>query len=220
MNPNGDLQAQIDLLKKRLDAFNTSQTIPLQVDQSWKARGFIKTDFFVAGQGEVASNGTYELTIPGSTKNSIPMVTSFTGSGIGAQMIRALGSGNFGASSSQFDITNPAGTTFRYTWDGTGTNPNINSTSVPVGTRIVIFIGGNPLNSNAASRPYFTIINSGSNFFEVDNSVGVAENNVTIGVGGSITGGISNNYAMYVQGIATDEFSFVVFLFDRLFITL
>jgi len=224
MDNNKDLQAQIDQLKRRLDAFNAGPTIPLQVDLAWQARGFIKTDFFVAGTGSFGANGQYRLVIPGSTINSIVLVTAFPDAvgQVNASMIQAHASNNYGASSTQFDITNPAGTTFRYTYDGTGTDPNINSTTMPVGSEITIFSSNfNAANCNAASRPFFTVTGSGSNYFEIDNTTpGVAENNVTIGSGGAITGGpLVNTYEMYAQGTATDQFSFVVFLFDSLYTT-
>ncbi len=221
MNNEKDLQTQIDALKKRLDNFDAAQTIPLSVDLAWKNRGFVKTDFFVAGTGSFNVAGEYRLVIPGSDKNSIALITGYPDSTFQplARMTQAYASNNYGASSTRFDITNPAGTTFRYTYDGTGTDPNINSTTVPVGSQMVIFIGGNPLNSNAASRPYFVVTGSGANYFEVDNSVGVAENNVTIGSGGSIIGGpLTQTYGLYALGVANEEFAFVVFLFPKLYI--
>lgn len=217
MNDNQDVAAQTADNTKRLDAFNSYQTIPFLVDKAWKNRGFIKTEFFVAGSTSIGSNGTSFTVIPGSTKNSIAMITTHTGSPdtVFGQMSQGYASNNFGDSSTQFDITNPAGTTFRYTWDTTGTDPKINSTTLPIGSRLFIFAQNfNPLNNNAASRPFFIVTGSGANYFEVDNSVGVAENNKTIGTG-SITGGppVDTPWELYAEGTATDEFSYVVFLF-------
>lgn len=223
MNNEKDLQGQIDVLTKRLDDFNAAQTIPLSVDLAWKNRGFIKTEFFVAGTGSLASNGEYHLVIPGSDVNSIALVTPFVGDGpIEAEMTQSYALNNYGSSTSQFDITNPAGTTFRYTWDGTGTDPNINSTTLPTGSRVYIFSANfDPANTNTAARPVYTTTGAGANYFEIDNPTpGVAENNKTLGSGGSITGGpVTNIYELYVSGTATKEFSFVVFLFPKLYIT-
>jgi hypothetical protein len=82
-------------------------------------------------------------------------------------------------SSAQFDITNPSGTTFRYTYDGTGTNPGISSTTVPVGTVLEVY----GASFNVANNGRFTVTNSGTNFFEVTNASGVAQNNVATGAG-------------------------------------
>lgn len=227
MNPDKSLQDQITDLKRRLDAFNASPSIPLAVDLAWQARGFIKTEFFVAGTGSFSAFGTYNLTIPGSTKNSIALVTGYPGNAgsVNAQMTPAYANNNYGAASSQFDITNPAGTTFRYTWDGTGTNPNINATTLPVGSHITIFSSGGSAmsvaNQNSAGNPYFVTTGAGANYFEIDNPTpGVAENNKTLGSGGSLTGGpVTQNFGLFVEGTALDEFAFVVFLFPSLFIT-
>lgn len=77
----------------------------------------------------------------------------------------------YGDSTSQFDITNPSGTTFRYTWDGTGTNPGINATTFPTGS--LVWIGDT--NFATANEGAFTITGSGTNYFEVTNASGVVE---------------------------------------------
>ena len=85
----------------------------------------------------------------------------------------------FGSSTSRFDITNPSGTTFRYTWDGTGTDPVISLTTVPVGTALYI----NGQNFNAANKGAFVTTAAGANYFEITNAAGVAENDKTLGTG-------------------------------------
>lgn len=84
-----------------------------------------------------------------------------------------------GDSSTRFDITNPGGTTFRYTWDGTGTDPGISAATVPVGTRIAIF--SDVINAN--NQGHFAVTGSGNNYFEVTNASGTAEVDKTIGNG-------------------------------------
>lgn len=91
----------------------------------------------------------------------------------------------FGDSTTQFDITNPAGTTFRYTYDGTGTDPVINATTVPVGTIIVL----NAQNFATANKGTFVVTGSGANYLEVSNALGVVESNKTIGTGSITTSG-------------------------------
>lgn len=84
---------------------------------------------------------------------------------------------NSGGSTTRFDITNPAGTTFRYTFDGTGTDPSISAATVPVGTIVQIYSG----NFNSNNNGLFIVTGSGSNYFEVTNAAGVAENDKTLG---------------------------------------
>ena len=81
------------------------------------------------------------------------------------------------AGTTRFDITNPAGTTFRYTYDGTGTDPGITSVTYPTGWTIEIQLE----NANAANNGSFTITSSGANYFEITNASGVAQNDITVG---------------------------------------
>lgn len=84
-----------------------------------------------------------------------------------------------GSSTTRFDITNPSGTTFRYTYDGTGTDPSFSAVNYPVGQSIYF----NAQNFSAGNNGVFVVINSGANFIEVTNASGVAENDKTIGSG-------------------------------------
>ena len=84
MDNTQDLQAQIDELKRRMDALNASQTIPLAVDQSWQARGFWKQNSMVFGTGTLSGAGDYDLVIPGANANSIVMATPLIGGGASA----------------------------------------------------------------------------------------------------------------------------------------
>lgn len=85
-----------------------------------------------------------------------------------------------GDSTTQFDITNPSGTTFRFTYDGTGTNPNITSSNPAIGDGVNIQ-ASNFSAGNLGSR---VVTASGTNYFEVTIATGgVAENNKTIGTG-------------------------------------
>lgn len=84
-----------------------------------------------------------------------------------------------GTTSTQFDITNPAGTTFRYTFDGTGTDPLISAATFPVGSYVLI----GAQNFSAANNGFFTVTGVDTNYFEVTNASGVIESNKTIGSG-------------------------------------
>jgi hypothetical protein len=84
-----------------------------------------------------------------------------------------------GDSTTQFDISNPSGTTFRYTFDGTGTDPLISATTAPIGSYVYLAAQ----NFNAANNGVFQVTGSGSNYFEVTNASGVTESNKTVGTG-------------------------------------
>lgn len=88
-----------------------------------------------------------------------------------------------GGATTQFDITNPAGSTFRYTYDGTGTDPGITAATFPVGASVQVAAD----NFNASNNGTYTVTGSGSNYFEVSNAFGVVESNKTIGSGGFIS---------------------------------
>ena len=83
-----------------------------------------------------------------------------------------------GTSTTQFDITNPAGTTFKYTYDDTGTDPDIDA-HIRVGTAVVI----DAQNFTAANNGTFTVTGVGAKYFEVANASGVIESNKTLGTG-------------------------------------
>jgi hypothetical protein len=86
-----------------------------------------------------------------------------------------------GDSTTQYDITNPGGTTFRYTYDGTGTDP-MTAQKVFVGKTVQI----NGANFSSGNNGTFTITGTGSNYFEVTNASGVVESNKTLGSSGYI----------------------------------
>ena len=86
---------------------------------------------------------------------------------------------NIGLEATQFDISNPSGTTFRYTDDLSAARSGITATTVPIGTilniNVAAFANGN--------RGTFTVTGSGANYFEVTNAAGVVEINKLIGSG-------------------------------------
>jgi len=95
----------------------------------------------------------------------------------GSSVYETMTSYRIGGSSSRFDITNTAGDTWRYTWDGTGTDPGI-STGWSFYAVIVY-----AENFTGRNNGIFQITDSGLNWFEVTNINGYAENNKTIGEG-------------------------------------
>jgi hypothetical protein len=98
-----------------------------------------------------------------------------------------------GDSTSQFDITNPSGTTFRYTYDGNGTDPEITTATVPTGAAVLISAGSN---FNTGNEGSFTVTGSGANYFEITNASGIAENDKTVGSAISVLGGTTPNLSI------------------------
>jgi len=91
---------------------------------------------------------------------------------VGAYLSTQRMSKKVGDTTSQWDVTNPAGTTIRYTWDGTGTSPSFASLSN--GTSSVIISGFNAVNNGT-----FTVDTVASTYFEVTNAGGTVESNIT-----------------------------------------
>ena len=87
-------------------------------------------------------------------------------------------SADLGSSTTQFDISDEGSNTFRYTYDGNGTDPDTDG-NIKVGT--VLFIRGQ--NFTTANNGVFTVTAVSTNYFEVTNASGVAESNKTIGTG-------------------------------------
>jgi hypothetical protein len=86
---------------------------------------------------------------------------------------------SIGDSTTQFDITNTAGSTYRYTYDTTGTNPYINILYPRVGDIAVIAAQ----NFAAGNNGTYAITAVALNYFEVTNAGGAVESNKTIGTG-------------------------------------
>ena len=92
--------------------------------------------------------------------------------------IRVYTSADLGSSTTQFDITNPSGNTYRYTYDTTGTDPLI-SQNIAVND-VVHTMGQNFI---AANKGSFIVTAVSTNHFEVTNASGVVESNKTLGTG-------------------------------------
>ena len=83
-----------------------------------------------------------------------------------------------GDGTTQFSVTNTSGTTFRYTYNG-GADPSINATNDPVGSYFQYWNAA----GNSGNNGTFLVTASGTNYVEVTNAGGVAENNKVIGDG-------------------------------------
>ena len=83
-----------------------------------------------------------------------------------------------GDETTQFDITNPSGSLMRYTYDDTGTNPEIDK-YVQDGYTIVI----NGENFDDNNKGSYVVTTVREKYFEIDNGSGVVESDKTIGTG-------------------------------------
>ncbi len=126
------------------------------------------TGDIVSGQDVVVIyDGTnFQLQTPTPYKSPVTTVYTTTGT-------------QLGSSTTRFDITNTSGSTYRYTFDGTGTDPNFSAVNNPVGSLIYF----NCQNFNSANNGLFLVTGSGSNYVEVTNASGVAEVDKTVGTG-------------------------------------
>jgi len=85
----------------------------------------------------------------------------------------------YGDTTSQFDITNTTGDTYRYTYDGTGTDPGITTTTFPTDSTVKI----KAPEMTSDNEGSFVITASGANYFEITNADGAAVTNKTLAGG-------------------------------------
>ncbi len=151
-------------------------TVSYNFASFWNTTESLREALFVNGTANIFKwNGAY-TTLSSASSSTITKAGTDTWNDAGfyAQTFTTIGDGT-----TQFDITNPSGTTFRYTYDTNGTNPTISSATVPIGSYILI----GAENFNAANNGLFVVTGVGTSYFEVTNASGVAENNKTIGTG-------------------------------------
>lgn len=86
------------------------------------------------------------------------------------------------ATNTRYDVTNPTGSTMRYTYDGTGTDPTITTTDPPVGSAICI------AGFATANNGCFIVSATASDYFEVYNPSGSAETNIVPGANNIVSG--------------------------------
>lgn len=141
----------------------------------WDTDQALREVLFVNGTANIFEwNGAYTEISASTATTLVKTGDTWLDTGFYSQTLATIGS-----STSQFDITNPSGTTFRYTWDTTGTDPAITSATVPIGSYILI----GAQNFNTANNGLFIVTGVGASYFEVTNASGVAEANKTIGTG-------------------------------------
>ncbi len=142
----------------------------------WDNTALVNDVLWVDGSNNIFRWNGAVTTLASATSNTVTKQGTETWAQMG---FASYSLATIGSSSTQFDITNPSGTTFRYTWDTTGTDPAITATSVPVGSYILLAAQ----NFNAANNGLFVVTGSAANYFEVTNVSGVVESNKTIGSG-------------------------------------
>ncbi len=147
--------------------FDTMWDNVLKKDRLVFVKGDSNMHYWSGGLTKTASATTSTLTKSDTT-------TTFLQDGFDNTSFSTIGD-----NTTRFDITNPSGTTFTYTFDGTGTDPSITATTMPVGSYVLI----SAQNFNAANNGIFVVTASGASNFSVTNASGVAENDKTIGNG-------------------------------------
>ena len=167
----------------------------------WDTTESLRVALFVDGNSYIQEWNGGVTEILSSTINTITKAgDTWLDSGFYNQTLATVGS-----ATTQFDITNPSGTTFRYTFDGTGTDPAITSATFPIGSYVLL----GAQNFNAANNGLFVVTGVGANYFEVTNASGVVQSNATIGTGYVyarfknvlIIGGVAYGYT---GGVATN----------------
>ena len=146
------------------------------------SNGTLKYNNTTDGWVEITGDDLYFKTLEGNTNQNITSNPEGKLDGVIKKPTFNLfdtASSDMGGSTTQFYITNPSGTTFRYTWDSTGTDPNISATTVPIGSLVSL----QAQNFASGNKGLFIVTGSGANYFEITNASGVAEVNKTIGTG-------------------------------------
>lgn len=159
-----------------LDLLTGLTTNSYNFTKFWNTTESLREMLFVNGTSNIFKWNGAITTISASGAATITKTgtDSWLDTGFYAQSFSTVGSGT-----SQFDITNPSGTTFRYTWDGTGTDPVISSATFPIESFVLV----GAQNFTAANNGLFIVTGAGTNYFEVTNTAGVVESNKTIGTG-------------------------------------
>lgn len=158
-----------------MDLLTSLTTVSYNFTTFWRTDESLRVALFVNGSSNIYEWNGGVTEVSGSTASTLVKTgDTWLDSGFNNQTLATIGD-----TSTQFDITNPAGTTFRYTFDGTGTNPTITAATVPAGQYILI----GAQNFSAANNGLFVVTGSGTNYFEVTNASGVVESNKTIGSG-------------------------------------
>lgn len=157
----------------------TTNTGDSTLDINNDARYIRKNGSSTLVAGDIITGGIYGCIYDGTYWQMITPTANVPSGATPVVRTYTTESSAIGGSTTQFDITNPSGTTFRYTWDSTGTDPNISAANNPVGS----LINFQAQNFTAANNGIFAVTGVDTNYVEVTNASGVAESNKTIGTG-------------------------------------
>ncbi len=177
------------------DLMTALTTVAYNFTSFWNTTESLREALFVNGTSNIFRWNGAITTLASATASTLTKsgTDSWNDAGFYSQSFSTIG-----GTSTQFDITNPSGTTFRYTWDTNGTDPLISATTVPIGSYILL----GTQNFNAANNGLFVVTGVGASYFEVTNASGVAENNKTIG-----SGFIYNQYTKVLK-IGTNTYAY------------
>ncbi len=82
-----NLQNQIDALTKRMNDFEVSSTIPIQVDKAFVGRGFLKANtLMISGQITIPASGQATIQLVGANVTSIALANTEDGSAVGTSI--------------------------------------------------------------------------------------------------------------------------------------
>jgi uncharacterized phage protein gp47/JayE len=146
------------------------------VDPSGSNNKFLLRSSKFGPTGEMMRFGIDYPSGPNAAITSTVFVKKYTD----MKVFLASGSERLGGSwdnTSQFDVTNPSGDTYRYNWNGTGTAPAFVGAGVAIDDIVTISQSSNFDNDNIG---VFKVSAVTTNYFEITNFYGVLETNIQL----------------------------------------
>lgn len=146
------------------------------VDPSGVNNKFLLRSSVFGPTGEMIRFGIDYPSGPDAAMTSTVSVRKYTD----IKVFLASGSERLGGSwdaTTQIDVTNPVGNTYRYAWNTVGTAPNFVGAGILVNDIVTISQASNFSNDNIG---VFKVTAVAANYFEVTSYYGVAENNIQL----------------------------------------
>ena len=116
---------------------------------------------------------------------------------------------SMGDSTTEFTVSDETGNVFKYTYTGTGTDPDIDAI-VEINSEVII----NAQNLDAANNETFEVTGIGTDYFEVTNATGLDADTGTIGTGSikySINVQANRTFTVYEDTVNTTGYGFFCF---------